>query len=150
MYRAENPYRKLRTRASLNGYSMALSMSDHALHRTHQRIQGDANDILQRIALLIENPEVAEYVTLDVKIGDTCVIYDADTGSTYVLAVQETEIVVKTVYAPERASDIFFVSEEDSFGVLVKKAKVLFGGIPQDFQRAVENLSMGLGMPATR
>ncbi len=150
MYKPERQYEELRTKAHLNGYPMAITMSSHAYKRSQQRIKSDANDVLQRIALLLENPEVAEYVMLDVKIGEDCVILDADTGSSYVLAVQETEIVVKTVYAPERASDTFVASKGSDFCVLVKKAEVLFTGISDDFRRAVENASMGLGIPALR
>jgi hypothetical protein len=150
MYKSGSHHEELRTRVYLTGYPMDIKMSGHACQRARQRIKADANDVLQRISLLLENPEVAEYITLDVKIGEDCVVFDADTGNSYVLVVQETEIVVKTVYAPDRASDTFIASRGSDFCMLVKKAEVLFTGISDDFRRSVENVSMGLGIPAVR
>ena len=86
-------------RVSMQGYLMEIDYGMHVRQRLEVRFDGiDCNYLDYRIEVLFGDPEVADYLLNEVRIGEDVVLVDKDSGITFAIAVYTDWIYIKTVY----------------------------------------------------
>ena len=147
MYQTRN--NDLQMKIHLEDIELQLVMGGHSQMRTRQRIGCNVSDVFYRIALLLETPCVSKHINETVCVGQECVVFDADTGFTYIIVVGLEEVFVKTVYSPQKYADLMRVSK-DNFCMFVKQAEVLCADVFGNAKTQINQLaaeSAGLCCP---
>lgn len=86
-------------RVNMQGYLMEIDYGMHVRQRLEVRFDGiDCNYLDYRIEVLFGDPEVADYLLNEVRIGEDVVLVDEDSGITFAIAVYTDSIYIKTVY----------------------------------------------------
>ena len=86
-------------RVNMQGYLMEIDYRMHVRQRLEVRFDGiDCNYLDYRIEVLFGDPEVADYLLNEVRIGEDVVLVDEDSGITFAIAVYTDSIYIKTVY----------------------------------------------------
>jgi len=136
----QSNYGDLEMKVRLEDIDLQLVMGGHSRKRVRQRIGCDANEVFFRIALLLETPSVSKHINETLAIGQDCVIFDADTGYSYCIAMGMDEIFVKTVYYSKAKADMQRVGDSN-FCMFVEKAEVLVADIFSNVKLELENLA---------
>ena len=75
-------------RVNMQGYLMEIDYGMHVRQRLEVRFDGiDCNYLDYRIEVLFGDPEVADYLLNEVRIGEDVVLVDEDGGITFAIAV---------------------------------------------------------------
>jgi hypothetical protein len=83
----------------MQGYLMEIDYGMHVRQRLEVRFDGiDCSYLDYRIEVLFGDPEVADYLLNEVRIGEDVVLVDEDSGITFAIAVYTDSIYIKTVY----------------------------------------------------
>ena len=78
---------------------MEIDYGMHVRQRLEVRFDGiDCSYLDYRIEVLFGDPEVADYLLNEVRIGEDVVLVDEDSGITFAIAVYTDSIYIKTVY----------------------------------------------------
>lgn len=86
-------------RVNMQGYLMEIDYGMHVRQRLEVRFDGiDCSYLDYRIEVLFGDPEVADYLLNEVRIGEDVVLVDEDSGITFAIAVYTDSIYIKTVY----------------------------------------------------
>ena len=86
-------------RVNMQGYLMEIDYGRHVRQRLEVRFDGiDCSYLDYRIEVLFGDPEVADYLLNEVRIGEDVVLVDEDSGITFAIAVYTDSIYIKTVY----------------------------------------------------
>ena len=86
-------------RVNMQGYLMEIDYGMHVRQRLEVRFDGiDCNYLDYRIEVLFGDPEVADYLLNEVRIGEDVVLVDEDGGITFAIAVYADSFYIKTVY----------------------------------------------------
>ena len=86
-------------RVNMQGYLMEIDYGMHVRQRLEVRFDGiDCSYLDYRIEVLFGDPEVADYLLNEVRIGEDVVLVDEDSGITFAIAVYTDSICIKTVY----------------------------------------------------
>ena len=86
-------------RVNMQGYLMEIDYGMHVRQRLEVRFDGiDCNYLAYRIEVLFGDPEVADYLLNEVRIGEDVVLVDEDSGITFAIAVYADSFYIKTVY----------------------------------------------------
>lgn len=86
-------------RVNMQGYLMEIDYGMHVRQRLEVRFDGiDCNYLDYRIEVLFGDPEVADYLLNEVRIGEDVVLVDEDSGITFAIAVYADSFYIKTVY----------------------------------------------------
>ena len=86
-------------RVNMQGYLMEIDYGMHVRQRLEVRFDGiDCSYLDYRIEVLYGDPEVADYLLNEVRIGEDVVLVDEDSGITFAIAVYTDSIYIKTVY----------------------------------------------------
>ena len=86
-------------RVNMHGYLMEIDYGMHVRQRLEVRFDGiDCSYLDYRIEVLFGDPEVADYLLNEVRIGEDVVLVDEDSGITFAIAVYTDSIYIKTVY----------------------------------------------------
>ena len=86
-------------RVNMQGYLMEIDYGMHVRQRLEVRFDGiDCNYLDYRIEVLFGDPEVADYLLNEVRIGEDVVLVDEDSGITFAISVYTDSIYIKTVY----------------------------------------------------
>ena len=86
-------------RVNMQGYLMEIDYGMHVRQRLEVRFDGiDCSYLDYRIEVLFGDPEVADYLLNEVRIGEDVVLVDEDSGITFAIAVYTDPIYIKTVY----------------------------------------------------
>ena len=86
-------------RVNMQGYLMEIDYGMHVRQRLEVRFDGiDCSYLDYRIEVLFGDPEVADYLLNEVRIGEDVVLVDDDSGITFAIAVYTDSIYIKTVY----------------------------------------------------
>ena len=86
-------------RVNMQGYLMEIDYGMHVRQRLEVRFDGiDCSYLDYRIEVLFGDPEVADYLLNEVRIGEDVVLVDEDSGNTFAIAVYTDSIYIKTVY----------------------------------------------------
>ena len=86
-------------RVNMQGYLMEIDYGMHVRQRLEVRFDGiDCSYLDYRIEVLLGDPEVADYLLNEVRIGEDVVLVDEDSGITFAIAVYTDSIYIKTVY----------------------------------------------------
>ena len=86
-------------RVNMQGYLMEIDYGMHVRQRLEVRFDGiDCNYLDYRIEVLFGDPEVADYLLNEVRIGEDVVLVDEDSGITFAISVYADSFYIKTVY----------------------------------------------------
>ena len=86
-------------RVTMQGSLMEIDYGMHVRQRLEVRFDGiDCSYLDYRIEVLFGDPEVADYLLNEVRIGEDVVLVDEDSGITFAIAVYTDSIYIKTVY----------------------------------------------------
>ena len=86
-------------RVNMQGYLMEIDYGMHVRQRLEVRFDGiDCSYLDYRIEVLFGDPEVADYLLNEVRIGEDVVLVDEDSGITFAIAVYTDSIYIKMVY----------------------------------------------------
>lgn len=86
-------------RVNMQGYLMEIDYGMHVRQRLEVRFDGiDCSYLDYRIEVLFGDPEVADYLLNEVRIGEDVVLVDEDSGITFAIAVYADSFYIKTVY----------------------------------------------------
>ena len=86
-------------RVNMQGYLMEIDYGIHVRQRLEVRFDRiDCNYLDYRIEVLFGDPEVADYLLNEVRIGEDVVLVDEDSGITFAIAVYADSFYIKTVY----------------------------------------------------
>ncbi|MFW6047011.1 MAG: hypothetical protein ACOCP4_04410 [Candidatus Woesearchaeota archaeon] len=90
--------------ANLSGDIMEVNFPKHFSKRVEERVELgivediDASEVKERLVLILEIPAVADFVMLDIKVGDSFAICDYEYEMSFALRVHNKEIDVLTVF----------------------------------------------------
>ena len=80
-------------RVNMQGYLMEIDYGMHVRQRLEVRFDGiDCSYLDYRIEVLFGDPEVADYLLNEVRIGEDVVLVDEDSGITFAIAVYTDSI----------------------------------------------------------
>lgn len=86
-------------RVNMQGYLMEIDYGMHVRQRLEVRFDGiDCSYLDYRIEVLFGDPEVADYLLNEVRIGEDVVLVDEDSGITFAISVYADSFYIKTVY----------------------------------------------------
>ena len=86
-------------RVNMQGYLMEIDYGMHVRQRLEVRFDGiDCSYLDYRIEVLFGDPEVADYLLNEVRIGEDVVLVDEDSGITCAISVYADSFYIKTVY----------------------------------------------------
>ena len=114
------------TNATMLGEKMQVELSRHCIKRIRERTDYTAEDVLYRTIQLLERTDIAEYILLEIPIGDEIVILDKEAGYSIALVVEQNDIIIKTIFCYSDNHHLY-VGEKQKCVVLSKVTQMVNG-----------------------
>lgn len=98
--------------ATMLGEKIKVELSRHCMKRVKERTDYTTTSVLYGIVALLEREDVAEYILLEVPIGEEIVILDKSMSYSFVIVIGTNEIIVKTLFCNSKNSNPYVGAQQ--------------------------------------